>query len=236
MFATTRWSLILAARDRHSPAAETALGELCTAYWYPLYAFIRRSGRDATAAEDLTQEFFARLLEKSWLGQADQAKGRFRTFLVTACRNFLANEYDREIALKRGGGRVALSFDFGDADDRYAREPAHDLTPERLFERRYAIALLDQVMSSLRAEYAGAGKESLFDALKGTLERPSDGPPYADIADQLGQSVGAVKVAAHRLRQRYRDRLRAAIAQTLDDPGAVDDEIRHLFTALSPGL
>ena len=149
MFATTRWSLILAARDRQTPAADAALAELCAAYWYPLYAYIRHSGRDATAAEDLTQEFFARLLEKSWLGQADQAKGRFRSFLVTACRNFLANEYDREIALKRGGGRVALSFDFLDADSRYTREPAHDLTPERVFERRYALALLDHVMSEI---------------------------------------------------------------------------------------
>src|SRR5207249_7288595 len=133
MFATTRWSLILAARDRHTPAAEEALADLCAAYWYPLYAFIRHSGHDATAAEDLTQEFFARLLENSWLAQADQAKGRFRSFLVTACRNFLANELDRARALKRGGPCGQLSIDFRDADDRYTREPGHDLTPERLF-------------------------------------------------------------------------------------------------------
>jgi len=233
MFATTRWSLILAARGRPSPAAEAALAELCAAYWYPLYAFIRRSGRDAIAAEDLTQEFFARLLEKSWLGQADQARGRFRAFLVTACRHFLANEHDREISLKRGGGRVALSFDFHDADNRYAREPADELTPDRLFERRYALALLDQVMTALRAEYAATGKEPLFDALKGTLAGATDWPSYADIAGPLGMTPGAAKVAAHRLRQRYRDRLRAAIAQTLDDPAAVDDEIRHLFAALA---
>lgn len=233
MFATTRWSLVLAARDRQTPAAEAALAELCAAYWYPLYAFIRRSGHDANAAEDLTQEFFARLLEKSWLGQADQARGRFRSFLVTACRHFLANEYDREVALKRGGGRVALSFDFQDADIRYGREPADDLTPVRLFERRYALALLDQVMTALRAEYAAASKEPLFDALKATLGGTTDGPTYADIARQLGMTVGAVKVSAHRLRQRYRERLRAAIAQTLDDPAAVDDEIRHLFAALA---
>jgi RNA polymerase sigma-70 factor (ECF subfamily) len=233
MFATTRWSLIVAARDRHTPAAETALAELCTAYWYPIYAFIRRSGRDATAAEDLTQEFFARLLEKSWLGQADRARGRFRSFLVTACRHFLANEYDREIALKRGGGRLPLSFDFHDADNRYAREPADNLTPERLFERRYALTLLDQVMTTLRAEYTESGKEPLFDALKGTLEGTMDGPFYADVAGQLGMTGGAVKVAAHRLRQRYRERLRAAIAETLDDPAGIDDEIRHLFGALA---
>jgi len=229
MFATTRWSLILAARDRHTPAAEAALADLCAAYWYPLYAFVRHSGHDVTAAEDLTQEFFARLLEKSWLGQADRARGRFRSFLVTACRHFLANEYDREIALKRGGGRVSLSFDFREADDRYAREPAHNLTPERLFERRYALALLEQVMASLRTEYAIAGKELQFDTLKATLSGKSDEATHTEVAAELGMTVSAVKVAAHRLRRRYRDRLREAIAQTLDDPAGVDDEIRHLF-------
>jgi len=229
MFATTRWSLILAARDRHTPAAEAALADLCAAYWYPLYAFVRHSGHDATAAEDLTQEFFARLLEKSWLGQADQAKGRFRSFLVTACRNFLANEHDCERTLKRGGGRPHLSIDFRDADDRYAREPAHDLTPERLFERRYALALLEGVMTALRAEYAASGKEHFFDALKTTLGGKSDEATHAEMAAELGMTVSAVKVAAHRLRRRYRERLREAIAQTLDDPAGVDDEIRHLF-------
>jgi RNA polymerase sigma factor (sigma-70 family) len=233
MFATTRWSLILAARDRHTPAAEAALADLCAAYWYPLYAFIRRSGQNAAVAEDLTQEFFARLLEKSWLGQADQAKGRFRSFLVTACRHFLANEYDRERALKRGGGRAHFSIDFREADDRYAREPAHNLTPERLFERRYALALLEQVMSGLRAEYAVTGKEPLFDTLKATLSGKSEETTLRDVAAELGMSVAAVKVAAHRLRRRYRGRLREAIAQTLDDPAGVDDEIRHLFGVLA---
>src|SRR5689334_15401784 len=152
MFATTRWSLVLAARGRPSPEAQAALADLCRVYWYPLYAFVRRSGADAVTAEDLTQEFFARLLEKGWLDQADRTKGRFPSFLQAACKHFLANERDRARALKRGGGRTPLPIDFQAADDRYAREPAHELTPERLFERRFALALLEHVMAGLRDE------------------------------------------------------------------------------------
>jgi RNA polymerase sigma-70 factor (ECF subfamily) len=232
MFATTRWSLVLAARGRPSPEARAALADLCRVYWYPLYAFVRRSGCDAAAAEDLTQEFFARLLEKGWLDQADQSKGRFRSFLMTACKHFLANERDRARALKRGGGHPPLPFDFQAADDRYVREPAHELTPERLFERRYALALLEHVMAGLRDEYAAAGKERLFERLKTQLGGDRDAAEHDTVAAELGMTVGAVKVAAHRLRRRYRDRLRDAIARTLDDPAAVDDEIRHLFTVL----
>jgi RNA polymerase sigma-70 factor (ECF subfamily) len=230
MFATTRWSLVLAARGRPSPEARAALADLCRDYWYPLYAFIRRGGRDADAAEDLTQEFFARLLEKGWLGQADRARGRFRSFLLAACKHFLANERDRTRALKRGGGRPEVPIDFRAADDRYTLEPAHELTPEHLYERRYALALLEHVMAGLRAEYAAAGKERLFDLLKAHLG--GGGVSCAEAATQLGMTVGAVKVAAHRLRQRYRDRLRNAIARTLDDTATVDDEIRQLFTVL----
>jgi RNA polymerase sigma-70 factor (ECF subfamily) len=233
MFATTHWSLVLAARGQPSPEARAALADLCRVYWYPLYAFIRRGGHGATAAEDLTQEFFARLLEKGWLGQADRTKGRFRSFLLAACKHFLANERARERALKRGGGRTHLPINFHDADARYAREPADALTPERLFERRWALALLDQVLAELRAEYAAASKEKLFDLLKARLGGAADAALYESVAAALGMTAGAVKVAAHRLRQRYRDRLREAIARTLDDPDAVDDEIRHLFAVLS---
>ncbi len=232
MFATTRWSLVLAARGPASPEARAALADLCQTYWFPLYAFIRRHGRDATAAEDLTQEFFARLLEKGWIGQADRAKGRFRTFLLTACQHFLANERDRERAGKRGGGRAPLPIDFRAAEDRYAREPFHELTPDRLFERRWALALLDEALASLRAEYRAAGKEQLFERLKGHLGGAGEAAPHAAVAAELGLTEGAVKVAAHRLRQRYRSRLRALIAQTVPDPAEVDDEIRHLFAAL----
>ena len=233
MFATTHWSLVLAARGRPSPDARAALADLCRVYWYPLYAFVRRSGHDATTAEDLTQEFFARLLEKGWLGQADRTKGRFRSFLLAACKHFLTNERDRARALKRGGGKPPLPIDFGGADERYAREPADELTPERLFERRWALALLDQVLVDLRAEYAAAGRGALFDRLKAHLGGAADSAPYESVAVELGMTAGAVKVAAHRLRQRYRDRLRDAIARTLNDPAAVDDEIRHLFAVLS---
>jgi len=233
MFATTHWSLVLAASGQPSPQARNALADLCRAYWYPLYAFIRRSGHGAGAAEDLTQEFFARLLEKGWLGQADRAKGRFRSFLLTACKHFLANERHRAQAQKRGGDVTHVPIDFHGADARYAREPAEAMTPERLFERRWALALLDHVLSELRAEYTAAGKEQLFETLKDRLGGASDARPYEAVAAELGMTEGAVKVAVHRLRQRYRDRLRDAIARTLDDPAAVDDEIRHLFAVLS---
>jgi RNA polymerase sigma-70 factor (ECF subfamily) len=233
MFATTHWSLVLAACGQPSPQARDALADLCRAYWYPLYAFIRRTGHDAGAAEDLTQEFFARLLEKGWLGQADREKGRFRSFLLTACKHFLANERHRAQAQKRGGGITHVPIDFHGANERYAHEPVEAVTPERLFERRWALALLDHVLSELRAEYTASGKERLFDVLKTRLGGASDALPYETVAAELGLSEGAVKVAAHRLRQRYRDRLREAIARTLDDPTAVDDEIRHLFAVLS---
>jgi RNA polymerase sigma-70 factor (ECF subfamily) len=230
MFATTRWSLIAAARDPDAPEARQALAELCGLYWYPLYAYIRRRGHDHAGAEDLTQGFFAHLLERHDWAAADPARGRFRSFLLAACQHFLANEHDRATAQKRGSGRQPLSLDFADADGRYAREPAHDQTPERLFERRWALTLLEQVLAGLREEYESSGKGRLFEALKGSLGGPE--VPYAAVAADLGLSEGAVKVAAHRLRQRYRDRLRAAIAETVAGEEQVDEELRDLFAAL----
>jgi RNA polymerase sigma-70 factor (ECF subfamily) len=233
-FATTHWSLIVAARDGEAAQAEAALADLCRAYWYPLYAFIRHQGHPADRAQDLTQEFFARLLEKDFLGAVDQEKGKFRSFLLAACKHFLANEHDRERALKRGGGRQSVSIDFRDADGRYAHEPAHGETPERLFERRWALALLEQVLARLRGEYEAAGKRRLFGALKSRLTGDAGGARHARTAGELGLSEGAVKVAVHRLRQRYRELLREEIAQTLDDPAQVEEEIRALFAALGP--
>jgi RNA polymerase sigma-70 factor (ECF subfamily) len=230
MFATTRWSLIAAARDPAAPEARQALAELCELYWYPLYAYVRRRGHDHAAAEDLTQEFFARLLERHDWAAADPDRGRFRSFLLAACQHFLANEHDRATAQKRGGGRQPLSLDFADADGRYLAEPAHDQTAERLFERRWALTLLEQVLAGLRSEYESAGKGRLFEALKGSLAGPE--LPYAEVAVELGMGEGAVKVAAHRLRQRYRDRLRAAIAETVAGEGQIDEELRDLFAAL----
>jgi RNA polymerase sigma factor (sigma-70 family) len=229
-FATTHWSQIAAACDGDDAAARTALAGLCEAYWYPLYAFIRRQGYSAEQSQDLTQEFFARLLERDFLGALDPTKGKFRSFLLAACQHFLSNERDRERAQKRGGGRTILSLTPESAEARYLREPSHVQTPEKLFERRWALTLLDTVLSRLREEHRDRGKEAHFDRLRVYLvgER---GAPQTDVAAALGMSVGAVKVAAHRLRQRYRELLREEIARTVDDLTQVDDEIRQLFAA-----
>ncbi len=235
MFATTRWTLIAAARDGAAPEARQALAELCRLYWYPLYAYIRGRGNTHDQAQDLTQEFFATLLEKGGLAAVEQGKGRFRSFLLAACQHFLANQHDRDTAQKRGGGRSLVSLDFGDAEGRYSLEPAHAETPERLFERHWALALLDRVLARLRGEYEAAGRDRLFERLKTRLTGDAGGGPHARAAADLGLSEGAVKVAVHRLRKRYRDLLREEIAQTLDDPGQVDEEIRSLFAALGPG-
>jgi RNA polymerase sigma-70 factor (ECF subfamily) len=233
-FATTHWSLVAAARDRASPEARDALAELCRAYWYPLYAFIRRKGHAADAAQDLTQEFFTRLLEKDFLGAVDRARGKFRSFLLAACQHFLANEYDRAAAQKRGGGRAHLPLDFRAAEDRYTHEPAHALTPERLFERRWALTLLDDVLVRLQAEFDEAEKGPLFDRLKAFLTQPAETAPYRELAAGLAMTEGALRVAVHRLRRRYRELLEAAIAQTVETPDQVAEEIRCLFTALGP--
>ncbi len=230
MFRTTRWSLIAAAGDPHAPDSRQALADLCGLYWYPVYAYVRRRGSDRHKAEDLTQAFFARLLETNDLAAADRTRGRFRTFLLTACQHFLANRHDYETAQKRGGGVAPLAIDFGEGEERFTREPADAHTAEAEFERRWAVALLDQTLKELRAEYAESGKAAVFDVLKGTLT--GDGPAYRDLGARLGLSEGAVKVAVHRLKQRYRDKLRAVIAETVDRPGDVDDEIRDLFAAL----
>lgn len=230
MFRTTRWSLIAAAGGTAGPDGRQALADLCRLYWYPVYAYVRRRGHDRHAAEDLTQAFFARLLETNDLAAADPARGRFRTFLLTACQHFLANRHDHDTAQKRGGGVRPLCIDFGEGEERFAREPADPHTPEAEFERRWALALLDQTLTDLRAEYAESGKVELFDTLKGTLTGDTAG--YRELGVRLGLTEGAVKVAVHRLRQRYRDRLRAAIAETVNASEGVDAEIRDLFAAL----
>jgi RNA polymerase sigma factor (sigma-70 family) len=232
-FAATRWTMVLAAAGRKSGAARRrALEELAQAYWYPLYAFIRRQGHPAAQAEDLTQEFFARLLEKKALASVDREKGKFRSFLLASVKNFLANEWDKSQTLKRGGGKPLVALDALDAEARYALEPADRLTPDRLFERRWALAVLDLVLARLQQEYVDRGDAATFEALKSSLTGEADGPTYGTIAQRLGMTEGAVKVAAHRLRKRYREFLRDEIVQTVADPDLVDDEIRHLLTCL----
>jgi RNA polymerase sigma-70 factor (ECF subfamily) len=231
-FPTTRWSRVVAAAERDHPEASRALAELCAAYWFSVYALIRRKGHDPDAALDLTQDYFARLLEKPVLAAADPHKGRFRAFLLTDCVHFLANAHDRAARLKRGGGRTFVPIDSASAEGRYGAEPAHDLTPERLFERTWALTLLAAVFDALRAEFAAAGKLGEFEELKAVLEQGRGAVAYSEIAARLGTSEGAVKVAVHRLRKRYKALLHEQIAATVDNPAEVDDEIRALFDAL----
>jgi RNA polymerase sigma-70 factor (ECF subfamily) len=231
-FATTHWSVVLAARDPVQPNSREALSDLCQTYWYPLYAFVRRRGHDVDEAQDLTQAFFLRLLEKDYLRVVDRAKGRFRSFLLAAFDHFLHNEYDRARAQKRGGGRQPLSLDFIGAEERYSVEPAHTETPDKLFERRWALTLLDCVLARLEQEWITAGKERLFERLKPCLLDDPKSLPYAAIGEELRMSPAAVKMAVHRLRKRYRELLREEIGRTVESPEQVDDEIAGLFAAL----
>jgi RNA polymerase sigma-70 factor (ECF subfamily) len=231
-FATTRWSLIAAARGADAPQAREALSQLCDAYWYPLYAYIRRRGHGADDAHDLTQEFFARLLERDFFGAADPAKGRFRAFLLASCKHFLANEQSRAAARKRGGGRPLASLHFDNAEGRYSREPSHDATADKLFERRWAVTLLDRALTRLREEFAARGKAPQFDRLRGFLVGDQNQGAQGAAAVELGLSAGAVKVAVHRMRQRYRELLREEIGHTVEGPEQIDEEIRDLFAAL----
>jgi RNA polymerase sigma-70 factor (ECF subfamily) len=232
-FGTTHWSLVLAARERGTAESEAALAALCASYWYPLYAFIRRRNHDPDRAADLTQGFFTRFLEKDYLAAVDPAKGCFRAFLLAACKHFLANVHDQEVALKRGGGRRPVSIDARDAEGRYLREPSHELTPERLFERRWALTLLDRALDQVGREFQQRGKGVLFDRLKVVLTGAARTVPYAELGAELEMSEDSVKKAAHRLRQRYRDILRELVAETVEEPGQVDDEIRALFAILA---
>lgn len=232
-FLTTHWSVVLAAADTSSPQAPQALATLCQAYWYPLYAFVRRQGHSPHDAQDLTQAFFARLLEKGYLKDVDRQRGRFRSFLLASLKHFLANQWDRARALKRGGGQQVISLDERDAESRYALEPKDEQSADRLYERRWALLLLERVLGRLKQEFVSAGKAGLFEALKGVLSAGSGALPYAEVAARLGTSEAAVKVAVHRLRRRYRELLRAEIAQTVASPAEVEDEIRYLFAVLS---
>jgi RNA polymerase sigma factor (sigma-70 family) len=231
-FHTTQWSLIVAAADRSSEQCRAALEDLCQAYWYPVYAFIRRRGHSAEDACDLAQEFFATLLDKGYLADADPERGRFRAFLVTAVSRFVSKQREKAAAHKRGGGKRPLSLDFESGEARYLREPAHDWTPQRIFERRWALTLLDRTLTALRKEHADSGKLALFEAMKVFLVGESGIPALREVAAQLGMTEGSIKVAIHRLRQKYRDRLRAEIAQTVAADEDVDDELRLLLAAL----
>lgn len=230
-FASTRWSVVIEAGGS-APGAAQALETLCRVYWYPLYAYIRRRGYRVEDAHDLTQEFFARLLETRLVESADPHRGRFRAFLLASMKNFLTNQWERRQAQKRGGGRTPLPLDFESGDTRYALEPHHDLTAERLFERQWAIALLDHVLARLRDEFSQAGKLSEFEQLKPFLAGRTAEATYAQAAAALGISESTAMTAGSRLRKRYRALLREEVAQTLADPREADAELQELFTIL----
>jgi RNA polymerase sigma factor (sigma-70 family) len=224
---------VLTAGNSDTARAHAALETLAQSYWYPLYAYVRRRGYSPEDAQDLTQEFFARLLARNWVGSADPEKGRFRTFLLTAMSHFLADEWDRLRAQKRGGGQRVLPLEVTSAETRFQLEPADPLTPEMIYERRWAQTLLETVFERLRRDYEAEGKATLFAELKGSLVQARAAVPYADLAVRLGLSEGALRVAVHRLRQRYRELLRAEIAHTVAGPGEVEEELRYLFRVLA---
>jgi RNA polymerase sigma factor (sigma-70 family) len=230
-FPATRWTLVIAAADPQRKEARSALVSLCEGYWYPLYAYVRRRGYRADQAQDLTQEFFIRVLEGRYLDRADPEKGRFRSFLLTSLKFFVADEQDRQRAQKRGGGAL-LPLEISSGEDRYQREPAHDETPERIFERRWALSVLDRVVERLRDEFVQHGRPEHFERLKMFLLGKSDAP-YAALAREMNTSEGALKVAIHRLRKRYRELFRQEIADTVADPNEVESELRFLADALA---
>jgi RNA polymerase sigma-70 factor (ECF subfamily) len=232
-FNTTHWSVVLAAGKSEGAQADAALERLCRAYWYPLYAYVRRQGHGRHDAQDLTQEFFARLLEKKYLKFAAQERGRFRSFLLKSLQHFLVNEWVRGQAQKRGRGQKVLSLDEESAERSYLQEAADRLAPESLYDKRWAMTLLDRAMERLGADYAASRKRELFARLKGLLLLEGSAESYRELAAPLGLSEGAVKVAVHRLRQRFREVVRAEIAQTVATPAEVDEELHCLMEALS---
>mgnify|MGYP000894800701 CR=1 FL=1 len=227
-FPTTCWGHVLAARDQAAPDARAALSELCAMYWYPLYAFIRRRGYPHENAIDLTQGYFARLLERGNIAAANPERGRFRSFLLTDCQRFLSHQRIHDRAVKRGGGIRPLSIDARDAEGRYLHEPVDDRSPERRFEHDWAVALLDGALARLRREYEEAGRSEVFEVLKVVLIVDAPTVPQAELARRLGAAEPATRVAIHRLRRRYRE----CVAATVSDPAEVDAEVQNLYDAL----
>jgi RNA polymerase sigma factor (sigma-70 family) len=234
-FPVTRWTVILAAGATPSPESAAALERLCQAYWYPLYAFVRRGGHSPPDAQDLTQEFFAHLLEHNWIARADRHKGRFRSFLLMAMKRFLSKEWDKAKTLKRGGQVRLVPLQFNTAETRYSQEVGDTSTPEQVFEKQWALTLLESVLSLLRQDFAQEGKGALFQALEPCLIGSREAQPYAELAAKLGMTEAAVKMAVSRLRERYRACLKEEIGHTVASVAEVDEELGHLFRVLSRG-
>jgi len=232
-FETTRWSLVVAAGGDDPSAARAALAALCETYWYPLYAYVRRRGANADDARDLTQGFLTSLLERRDFQRLDQERGRFRAFLLASLKHFLANDVARRDAQKRGGGVVLLPLAFDEAEGRYRFEPVEPGTPETLYERRWALTVIERVLVRLREEWEADARGAEFDELKACLLGQGPAGGYAAIAEKLGSTEGAVKVAVHRLRRKFQAELRRDIVETISDPGEVEDEIRYLIRALA---
>lgn len=232
-FHSTRWENVLAAKDPADPKAQTALAELCRSYWYPLYAFARRKGHPPEQAEDLTQGFFSESLSRSFLQGVDPSRGRFRSFLLASFVNYLKNQRDRELRVKRGGRVAIISIDGGGAEARYFHEPAHVETAELLYDRRWALTVIDLALDRLERKMTAQGKGPLFDRLKAALLGAEGAVAYAEVARELEMTEGAVKVAAHRMRERFGTLIREEIGLTVADSSHVEDEIRDLFSALS---
>ena len=232
-FTTTQWSVVLLANQGGSTEAQRALEELCRSYWYPLYAFLRRQGLSPEDAQDLTQEFFSQLLQRNDLSRVSPDQGRFRSFLLASLKHLMLNEQKRAHRLKRGGGQVPISLDLERAASRYAQEPSHDLTPEKIYERRWALTILEKTLARLRDEYRGSDRLALFERLKDELAGEEKTRCYAQIGAELGMSEDAVKMAVCRLRKRYRGLLREEIAETVAHPNEVEDELRYLISALA---
>jgi RNA polymerase sigma factor (sigma-70 family) len=232
-FPTTHWSVVLSAGGGSWPNAQAALERLCRAYWYPLYFYVRRHGRSVEEAQDLTQEFFVRLLQKGYLRHPDPARGRFRSFLLTALKRFLVNDWEKGRAARRGDGQPVISWDQRETETRFLAEPTDQSTPEKAFEKRWAVTVLEHVLERLRGEFTASGKAERFERLKVLLWGEKGSPPYAGVAAELGLTEAALKVAVHRLRKRYRELLRAEVAHTVARPEEVDDELRHLIAVIS---
>jgi DNA-directed RNA polymerase specialized sigma24 family protein len=232
-FTTTHWSVVLAARQRDAPGAQQALEQLCQTYWYPLYVFIRHQGYSPEDAQDLTQAFFERVLARNYFDQVSRDKGRLRAFLLAALKHFLSDQRDRDRAAKRGGGATVLSLDAQTAEERYLSEPVDTMSPDRLYERRWAFTVLDAARERLREEFVGAGKSDLYDQLNALETGEDKGHTYAEVGQRLGMSESAVKTAVVRLRRRYGGLLRREIAQTVATSAEIEQEIKHLLAAIT---